>query len=119
MFGDPKTRAKALPIRCKLVSCTVVVLSLLGASSAPPAQVSTSEFLTHCQAAPDPCKEVIFKYVKFLADGELIDQCVMQLPAGDVAAKTIGWMRDHPEYGERDWVDCLDDALAALKLCHR
>jgi hypothetical protein len=26
----------------------------------------------------------------------------MQLPAGDVAAKLIGWMRDHPEAVPRD-----------------
>jgi hypothetical protein len=42
---------------------------------------------------------------------------MMQLPAGDVAAKLIGWMRAHPEYSEKDWVDCLDDAIATLKLC--
>jgi len=41
-----------------------------------------------------------------------------QLPAGDVGAKLIGWMREHPEYHDKDWVDCLDDAIAALKLCN-
>jgi hypothetical protein len=40
----------------------------------------------------------------------------MQLPAADVTS-TIGWMRDHPEYDEKDWVDCLDDAIMNLKLC--
>jgi hypothetical protein len=42
----------------------------------------------------------------------------MQLPAGDVAAKLIGWMGDHPEYRDKDWVDCLDDAITMLKLCN-
>jgi len=27
-------------------------------------------------------------------------------------------MRDHPESGDKDWVDCLDDAIATLKLCN-
>ena len=40
----------------------------------------------------------------------------MQLPAADVTSKLIGWMRDHPEYDEKDWVDCLD-AIMNLKLC--
>jgi len=26
-------------------------------------------------------------------------------------------MRDHPEYSEKNWVDCLDDAITTLKLC--
>ena len=81
------------------------------------AEVSTSEFLTHCEAAPEPCKQKVLAYVKFLAEGELLDPCIMQLPASDVAAKLIGWMRDHPEYSGKDWVDCLDDAIATLKLC--
>ena len=46
-----------------------------------------------------------------------VPPCIMQLPASDVAAKLIGWMRDHPEYSGKDWVDCLDDAIATLKLC--
>jgi hypothetical protein len=53
-----------------------------------------------------------------MRDGGFLDQCVMQLPAGDVAANLIGWMRDHPEYRDKDWVDCLDDAIATLKLCN-
>ena len=81
------------------------------------AEVSTSEFLTHCEAAPEPCKQEVLAYVKFLAEGELVDRCIMQLPASEVAAKLIGWMRDHPEYSGKDWVDCLDDAIATLKLC--
>ena len=79
---------------------------------------STSEFLNHCDATPEPCKEKVLAYVKCLADGGFLDQCVMQLPAGDVAAKLIGWMRDHPEYRDKDWIDCLDDSIAALKLCN-
>ena len=81
-------------------------------------EVSTSDFLTHYEAAPEPCKEKVLAYVKFLADGGLLNQCIMQLPAADVAAKLIGWMRDHPEYAEKDWVDCLDDAISTLKLCN-
>jgi hypothetical protein len=38
----------------------------------------------------------------------------MQLPANDVAAKLIGWMREHPN---EDWIDSLDTALTTLKLC--
>src|SRR6476646_2859564 len=49
---------------------------------------------------------------KFLADGGFLNQCIMKLPAADVAAKLIGWMRDHPDYAEKDWVDCLDDGIS-------
>jgi hypothetical protein len=115
---DPKTRAKSRTSRCELVGCAIFLASLLTTSLALPAYVSTSEFLTHCQAAPEPCKEKILEYVKFLADGELIDRCILQIPASEVAAKLVGYMRDHPESGENDWVDCLDDAIATLKLCH-
>jgi hypothetical protein len=80
------------------------------------AAVSTSD-LTHCEAAPEPCKQKVLAYVKFLAEGELLDPCIILLPASDVAAKLIGWMRDHPEHNGKDWVDCLDDAIATLKLC--
>ena len=117
MFVDPKTRAKSRTSRCEFVGCVIFVSSLLMTSLALPAGVSTSEFLGHCQAAPEPCKEKILEYVKFLADGELIDRCILQLPASEVAAKLIGYMRDH-EYSEKDWVDCLDDAIATLKLCN-
>ena len=95
----------------------VVLACLLMTSTTVPAQIATSEFLAHCEAAPKPCEEKILAYVKFLADGELIDRCILQLPAGEVAAKLIGYMRDHTD-SEKDWVDCLDDAIAALKLCH-
>jgi hypothetical protein len=117
MFVDPKTRAKSGTSRCELVGCAIFV-TLLTTSLALPADVSTSEFLGHCQAAPEPCKEKILEYVKFLADGELIDGCILQLPAAEVAAKLIGYMRDHPESGDKEWVDCLDDAITALKLCN-
>jgi len=43
-----------------------------------------------------------------------IDACIMHLPANDVAAKLIGWMREHPD---KDWIDSLDTALTALGLC--
>ena len=118
MFVDPKTGAKSRTSRYELVGCAIFVSTLMMNSSALPADVSTSEFLTHCQAAPEPCKEKILAYVKFLAEGDLIDQCVLRLPASWVAAKLIGYMRDHPEHGEKDWVDCLDDAIATLKLCN-
>jgi hypothetical protein len=117
MFVDPKMRAKSRTSRCELVGCAIFVVSLLTSSLTLPADVSASEFLTHCQVAPEPCKEKILEYVKFLADGELIDRCILQLPASEVAAKLIGYMRDH-KYSEKDWVDCLDDAIATLKLCN-
>jgi hypothetical protein len=108
-------RRRALP------ALAIGLLFALGLSAtafpAMSAEVSTSEFLTHCEAAPEPCKQEVLAYVKFLAEGELVDRCIMQLPASEVAAKLIGWMRDHPEYSGKDWVDCLDDAIATLKLC--
>jgi hypothetical protein len=52
-------------------------------------------------------KQKVLAYVKFLVDGGFPDQCIMQLPAGDVAAKLIGWMRDH-----------FDDAITTLRLCN-
>jgi len=83
------------------------------------ADISTSEFLSHCQAAPEPCKHAILSYAKFLAEGGLVDECIMHLPANDVAEKIIGWMHEHPEQNDKDWVDCLDDAIAALDLCRK
>jgi hypothetical protein len=95
-----------------------VTACLLATFPVMSSEVSTSDFLTHYEAAPEPCKEKVLAYVKFLADGGLLNHCIMQLPAADVAAKLIGWMRDHPEYAEKDWVDCLDDAISTLKLCN-
>jgi hypothetical protein len=118
MFVDPKIRAKSRTRPCELVCYAIFVVALLTSSISLAADVSASEFLTHCQAAPEPCKETILEYVKFLADGEPIDRCILQLPASEVAAKLIGYMRDHPESGDKDWVDCLDDAIATLKICN-
>jgi hypothetical protein len=87
---------------------------LLPQPSARAADVSTCEFLLHCDAAPEPCKDKVLSYVKFLADAGSIDMCVMQLPANAVAAKLIDWMRQHPE---EDWIDSLDTALTTLDLC--
>jgi len=39
----------------------------------------------------------------------------MHLPADTVASKLIAYMRDHPA---KEWIDCLDDAIATLKLCN-
>ena len=103
---------------CKVIKGAVVVACLLAGFPPTARAASTSEFLTHCEATPEPCKEKVLAYVKFLVDGGILDQCVMQLPAGDVAAKLIGWMGDHPEYRDKDWVDCLDDAITMLKLCN-
>ena len=110
-------RANAFIIACKIVSRAAAIACLLTALPVTSAEVSTSEFLTHCEAAPEPCKEKVLAYVKFLAEGGQVDRCIMQLPAGEVAAKLITWMRDRPQYSEKDWVDCLDDAIATLKLC--
>ena len=113
------TCLKRLPIIVigKVVKGAPVIVCLLGAMPPSARAASTSEFLTHCEATPEPCKEKVLAYVKFLADGGFLDQCIMQLPAADVASKLIGWMRDHPEYSEKNWVDCLDDAITTLKLC--
>ena len=102
----------------KVVKGASTIACLLAAFPTSSRAASTADFLTHCEATPEPCKEKVFAYVKFLVDGGFLDQCVMQLPAGDVAANLIGWMRDHPEYRDKDWVDCLDDAIATLKLCN-
>jgi hypothetical protein len=110
-------RGKALIVTHKLFSGAAGIAWLLTTFPVISGEASTSEFLTHCEAAPEPCKAKVLAYVKFLAEGELLDPCIMQLPASDVAAKLIGWMRDHPEYSGKDWVDCLDDAIATLKLC--
>jgi hypothetical protein len=82
--------------------------------SARAADISTAEFLVHCNAEPEPCKGKVLSYVKFLAEAGSIDMCIMQLPANDVAAKLIGWMREH---SDEDWIDSLDTALTTLKLC--
>ena len=110
-----KTR---LMIACEVVFGGGVTSCLLATFPVMSSEVSTSEFLAHCEAAPEPCKEKVLAYVKFLADGGLLNQCVMQLPADDVAANLIRWMRNHPEYAERYWVDCLYDAISMLKPCH-
>jgi hypothetical protein len=96
------------------VCVTVGTIWLLPPPSARAAEISTSEFLVHCDATPEPCKAKVLSYVKFLADAGSIDMCVMRLPANDVAAKLIGWMREHPD---EDWIDSLDTALTTLDLC--
>lgn len=98
----------------KSVCRAVGIVWLLPQPPASSADVSTSEFLVHCQAAPEPCKDKVLTYVKFLADAGSIDMCVMQLPANLVAAKLIDWMREHPA---EDWIDSLDTALTTLDLC--
>jgi len=113
----PQTPAKSLVIVGKAIKGTAALACLLAAFPPTARAASTSEFLTHCEATPEPCKEKVLAYVKFLVDGGFLDQCIMQLPAADVASKLIGWMRDHPEYSEKNWVDCLDDAITTLKLC--
>jgi hypothetical protein len=115
IFGNPNSRAKSRPSRHELIGWAILLVSLLPPFLVFPADVSTSEFLAHCQAAPGPCKQKVLAYVKFLADGQFIDPCVLQLPADAVAAKLIGYMRDHPA---KEWIDCLDDAVATLKLCN-
>jgi hypothetical protein len=101
----------------KAAKGTAALACLLAAFPPTARAASTSEFLIHCEATPEPCKQKVLTYVKFLADGGFLDKCIMQLPADDVAAKLIGWMHSHPEYGGKDWVDCLDDAITTLKLC--
>ena len=93
------------------------IACLVAALPAMSSQVSTSEFLAHCEAAPELCREKVLAYVKFLADGGFLNKCVTRLPAAETSAKLIEWMHNHPEDAGEDWVDCLDDAVAALKLC--
>jgi hypothetical protein len=108
---------KSLVIIGKANKRVAALTCLLAAFPATARAASTSEFLIHCETTPEPCKQKVLAYVKFLTDAGFLDQCIMQRPASDVAAKLIGWMRDHPTYGEKDWVDCLDDAITTLKLC--
>jgi hypothetical protein len=115
--GSRQMHAKAVVIAGKVLVWATGIACLVAALPAMSTQISTSEFLGHCDAAPEPCKEKVLAYVKFLADGGFLHQCITQLSAADTAAKLIEWMRDHPEEGEEDWVDCLDNAVAALKLC--
>jgi hypothetical protein len=98
-------------IVCSIIEFVLLLTPLVATRAA---DISTSEFLEHCQAAPEPCKNKVLSYVKFLADAGSIDSCVMHLPANDVATKLVGWMREHPD---KDWIDSLDTALTALDLC--
>jgi hypothetical protein len=111
-----RTCTKALIVR-KIAGGAAGIACLLATFPVMSNDVSTSEFLMHCDAAPEPCKKTILAYVEFLAEGDLVDRCIMKLPASAVATKLIEWMRDHPEYAGKDWIDCLDDAIATLKLC--
>jgi hypothetical protein len=84
-----------------------------------PVRVPASEFLVHCDAEPIACKSKVLAYIKFLVDGNMLDRCVMQMPADGVVEKVLTWMRNHPEKGGQEWTDCLDSALAALDLCRK
>ena len=112
-----QTPAKSLVIVGKAIKGAAALTCLIAAFPGTARAASTSEFLIHCETTPEPCKQKVLAYVKFLTDAGFLDQCIMQRPASEVAAKLIGWMRNHPEYGEKDWVDCLDDAITTLKLC--
>jgi hypothetical protein len=57
----------------KSVCFAVGIAWLLPQPSARAADVSTSEFLMHCDAEPEPCKDKVLSYVKFLADAGSID----------------------------------------------
>ena len=81
------------------------------------ASASTREFLAHCQTTPEPCKRTMFVYFKFLVDGDFIDGCIMRMPAEEVATQVIQEMGRHPERGDEEWTDGLEDALKGLKLC--
>ena len=91
-----------------MVCVTIGIVWLLAQPTGQVADVSTSEFLMRCQAAPETCEE------KVLSNAGSIDMCIMELPANDVAAQLIGWMRDHPD---EDWINSLDTALTTLDLC--
>ena len=80
-----QTRAKALVIIGKSlagygIGCLVAALPAMSS------QVSTSEFLAHCEAAPEPCREKVLAYVKFLADGGFLNKCSTRLPAAEVGS---------------------------------
>jgi len=110
-------RARTILAAGQIVGWAAGIGYTLAALPAVSAEVTTSEFLMHCEAAPEACKEKVLAYVKFLGDGGFLSRCTTRLPAADAAAELIGWMHDHPEAAGEDWVDCLDDAVTALKLC--
>src|SRR6476659_10632825 len=93
------------PMRRRVLRTLAIgLLVALGLSAtafpAMSAEVSTSEFLTRCEAAPEPCKQKVLAYVKFLAEGERLDPSIMQLPASEVAQNHIRWMRKHAACSE-------------------
>ena len=98
-----------------LVLLTSLCLSSWIPSAA--ASASTREFLAHCQTTPEPCKREMFLYFKFLVDGDFIDGCIMRMPAAEVAKQVLQEMGRHPERGDEEWTDGLEDALKGLKLC--
>jgi hypothetical protein len=59
----------------------------------------------------------VLTYVAFLVGGKFIDRCIVNLPAHTVFQRLTGWMRQHPQMGDKEWVESLDDAAAALNLC--
>jgi hypothetical protein len=71
-----------LVVVCEVIKGAVVVACLLAGFPPTARAASTSEFLTHCEATPEPCKEKVLAYVKFLVDGGFLDQCTCNfLPA--------------------------------------
>jgi len=114
---ESQMRARTILAAGQIVGWATGIGFTLAALPAVSAEVTTSEFLMHCEAAAEACKEKVLAYVKFLDDGGFLSRCTTRLPAADAAAELIGWMHDHPEAAGEDWVNSLDDAVAALKLC--
>jgi hypothetical protein len=112
-----QTRAEAIVIAGEVASGTAGIARLVAAFPAMPSEVSTSEFLAHCEAAPEPCKKKVLAYVKLLADGEFLDRSIMQLPARDLAANSSDGCAPILNVVKRTGSIAFDDAIAMLKLC--
>ena len=51
-----------------ICSIVAIVLSLTPQVAVRASGISSSEFLQHCEAEPEPCKNKVLSYVKFLVD---------------------------------------------------
>jgi len=91
---------------------------LFDAKSTPAAAAaSTREFIAHCDGVPEPCKQAMFGYLKFLVDAGLVNECILHQSSDALAKEIIDEMQKHPERGDEEWIDGIEDALKGLKPC--
>jgi len=73
----------------KVVTGASTIACLLAAFPPSSRAASTAEFLTHCEATPEPCKAKVLAYVKFLVDGGFLDRCIMLRQSSSDGCGTI------------------------------